>query len=205
MAILGAKAEGREPRADAGRIFFLAFLIATCAGAGGVLNAPAQIQPPSEYQVKAVFLYNFAKFVEWPPEAFADASAPVILGIIGDDPFGAVLDRTIKGKTVNGRALLVKRAKQVRDLKGCHIVFISASERERLAQILEALSRSSVLTIGETERFVHLGGIINFIIEANKVHFEINVDVARRAQLKISSKLLTLAKLIRDDRHAGGK
>ena len=158
------------------------------------LSARADTQPLDEYQVKAAFLYNFAKFVDWPGEAFSDSSAPLVIGVIGEDPFGGALDRAINGKTVSGRSLLVRRLKWGQDLRSCHILYISSSERKRLPQILQSLKGASVLTVGDMGQFNQRGGIINFILEANKVRFEINSHGADQARLRISSKLLTLAK-----------
>jgi hypothetical protein len=153
----------------------------------------AEAPSASEYEVKAAFLYNFAKFVEWPPAAFADQSSALVIGVLGDDPFGVDLDRVVEDKTVNGRALVVRRFKRLEDLTACHILFVSASESGRLAHILDLLRKSSVLTVDESDQFVHLGGIINFTMRDSKVHFVINVDAAQQAGLKVSSKLLKVA------------
>lgn len=157
--------------------------------------------PPalSEYQVKAAFLYNFAKFVEWPAEAPSEASAEMVLCLLGDDPFGSDLEQTIEGKMVNGRKLVIRRFKALRGLETCHILFISPSEGNQLLEILAALKGLSLLTVGEMERFTKLGGIINFTIEGNKVRFDINIDAAERAGLKISSRLLRVARVVRDE------
>lgn len=158
---------------------------------------PVSAQGAEEYKVKAAFLYNFAKFVEWPGEALSDEGSPIVIGIVGADPFGSALDRTIKGQTAQGRPLAVRRLKSGQDLKGCHILFISASETRRIPQILDGIRGSSILTVSEVEQFAHIGGIINFFIEQNKLRLEINVDTAGRARLKISSKLLSVAKVVR--------
>lgn len=157
-------------------------------------------EPPalSEYQLKAAFLYNFAKFVEWPSRALPESSPSLTLCVLGEDPFGSDLDQTIEGKTINGKVLVSRRFKGIQGLEVCQILFISASERRRMGQILEALKDLSLLTISETDRFAKLGGVINFTMEQNKIRFEINVDAAERKGLKISSKLLKLAKVIRD-------
>lgn len=163
-------------------------------------HAPiAQAQATNEYQVKAAFLYNFAKFIEWAPEAFADERAPLPLCVIGEDPFGSALDQTINGKTVNGHPLLVKRLKWGENLRDCKILFISSSERKRLAPILESVKGAGGLTVSEMDGFARLGGVINFIVKDHKIGFEINVSAAERAPLKVSSKLLALAKVIKDD------
>jgi hypothetical protein len=119
------------------------------------------------------------------------------LCVLGEDPFGIDLDKTLNGKQVNGRELLIKRFKGVYGLDVCQVLFISSSEKHRLAQVIARLKHSSILTVGETEQFTRLGGIINFTVEGNKVRFEINVDAARRAGLKISSRLLQVAKVVR--------
>ncbi len=164
-----------------------------CLSAGGT-----KAQPPSEYQIKAAFLYNFAKFVEWPTKAFRDGSGSMNLCVLGEDPFGDDLEETIQGKIVNGRELMIKRFKALQGVESCHILFISSLERGNLPQILAALKHMSLLTVGEMDRFAKLGGIINFTLQEKRVRFEINVDAAEQAGLKISSQLLKLAKIIRD-------
>jgi hypothetical protein len=154
--------------------------------------------PPSEYEVKAAFLFNFARFVEWPPAAFAAANSPIVLGLYGEDPFGEDLTRIIAGKTANGRPFVIRRCERPADLKSCHMAFISSSEKRNLPQAMDALKGLPVLTVGETDRFAESGGIINFVIDKNRVHFEINVDAADRAGLRMSSKLLSLARIKRD-------
>jgi hypothetical protein len=160
----------------------------------------ARGQTSKEYQIKAAFLFNFAQFVEWPTVAFADASAPISIGVLGDDPFGAVLDQTIEGETINHRKLIIQRSQRVADLKGCHLVFISKSEKSRLADIFDRLGSASVLTVSETENFARRGGIINFYLDGNKVRFEINADAAQRKGIKISSQLLKLGKVVEPER-----
>jgi len=160
----------------------------------GTVSSAVQAQTSGEYQVKAAFLYNFAKFVDWPGEAFSDGSAPLVIGVIGNDPFGGALDSAINGKNIGGRRLTVRRLKWGQDLRSCHILFISSSERQRLPQIIQSLRGSSVLTVGDMGQFNQQGGMINFILEASKVRFEINSRGADQARLRISSKLLALAK-----------
>jgi hypothetical protein len=158
--------------------------------------APAQTPAVTEYEIKAAFLYNFAKFVEWPPAAFADPGSPLVIGVLGDDPFESDLDHIIEGKTANDRPLVIKRSKRLEDLRACHILFISASESGHLAAMLNSLRTASVLTVGETDQFILLGGVINFIERENKVHFVINLEAAQRTTLKISSKLLKVADMV---------
>ncbi len=181
-------------RAQASRIVALSLVVAGGL-AGGVPRATAQA-PPSEYEIKAAFLYNFAKFIDWPADAFSDPHAPIVLGIVGEDPFGAALDRMVFGKSVNNRGLVVKRVWEGPGLRSCHILFISLSKQKHLARILESLKGSGVLTVGEMDRFAESGGAIHFLLEEDKVRFEINLDAATRARLKLSAKLLALARRI---------
>jgi hypothetical protein len=149
---------------------------------------------PSEYQVKAAVIFKFTRFVEWPETVFSATNTPLVIGVTGENPFGPELERAVKGKDVNGHPFLVKEIKSITDAKFCQILFISTSEKRRLAEIISAVGTLPVLTIGEMDRFTSAGGIINLVIEDNKVRFEINDAAARRAGLRISSKLLSLAK-----------
>ena len=133
--------------------------------------------------------------MEWPTEAFSDARSPLILGILGEDPFGAALE-TIRGKVVKGRTLVIKQFLQVEDLQKCHILFISSSERDRLTHVLALAGTPNVLTVGDMDGFAGHGGVINLVKTGNKIKFEINMDAARAAGLKISSKLLKLARIV---------
>lgn len=157
-----------------------------------------QGQEAREYQLKAAFLYNFAKFTQWPGNAFKDSSAPLVLCVLGEDPFGEAID-LIKGRPIKARKLEVKRVKRVQDLESCHILFVSSSEKKRLAEIMAALTNSSILTVGETDTFIKYGGIIKFIEVKNKVRFEINAEAMKHAELKISSQLLKLAHVVRTE------
>jgi hypothetical protein len=154
--------------------------------------APAQTA--AEYAVKAAFLYNFAKFVDWPPAAFPDPNSLKIC-VLGDDPFGGSLQE-VAGEQVGSHKLQVVRTDSISKPAGCQILFISRSERDHIQQILAAVKGSPVLTVGDTQRFADDGVIINFILEGSKVRFEINTDSADRAGLRISSKLLQLARRI---------
>ena len=153
----------------------------------------AQTAIPAEYQVKAVFLYNFARFVNWPPKAFPDPQAPLVIGVLGEDPFGAYLDETVRGERVNNRVLMVQRYRRVGEIRACHVLFISRSESDRLESIFAALRGRNILTVGDTDDFAARGGMIRFATEKNKVRMYINRDAAKAAGLEISSKLLQLA------------
>jgi hypothetical protein len=156
----------------------------------------ATAQSASEYQVKAAFLYNFAKFIEWPPSTFPDASMPFRICIFGRDPFGQELRDIVNEKTVNGRKLEIDYTVDVQLAKACHILFIASSEKARLKQILESLQGSVALTVGDTEGFAEQGGMINFVLDHDRVQFKVNRSAAELAGLRISSKLLTVAKLV---------
>ncbi len=148
---------------------------------------------PGEYQVKAAFLYNFINFVEWPPESFGDQSLNIC--IVGEDPFGAALN-AMRNESVRGKRLIIRHSRISDELKGCNIVFIPASEKRHVASILKHIGGANVLTVSDMEETVRQGVIIGFFIEDNKVRFAINNDTARRAGLKISARLLHLAKII---------
>jgi hypothetical protein len=185
---------GDRPGRSCLRLNRVVRLLLVLALVGSPLSVGVQARASNEYQVKAAFLYNFAKFIDWPGEAFAGPSAPLIIGVVGDDPFGGALDQAINGKSIGGRPLAVRRLKWGQDLRSCHILYISSSEQKRLPQIIQSLRGASVLTVSDMERFNQQGGIINFILEANRVRFEINSRAADQARLRISSKLLALAK-----------
>ena len=152
--------------------------------------------PEREYQIKASFLYRFLQFVEWPDDAFAAQPQHLVVGILGDDPFGAVLDHTLAGKTIGGKTLIVERYAALEDVKNCHMLFVSASLEDRLPDVFQSLKTHPILTVGESARFTQQGGTIKLFEFKNKVRFEINLEGAQRARLKVSSKLLKLARVV---------
>ena len=154
-------------------------------------------QEENEYEVKAAYLYNFARFVEWPDNVSPDPNGSLVIAILGRDPFGREIDRFIEGKTVNGRRLVIKRFSSLEAYEQCHILFVSSSERRNLTRILAAVRNSSVLTVSEIDRFAQIGGIINFITIENSIRFEINQAAAERVGLKISYKLLSLGRVVK--------
>ena len=178
----------------------LGYWTAIPARAEGEANWP----PVLEHQVKIGFLYNFAKFVEWPDTVLRDPKAPLIVGILGSDPFCDSLERSLQGKSVNARPIVVKRLKRTDPLNAVQILFISPSVGKEIAAVLASLRNEPVLTVGDMDRFTLAGGIINFRIVENKVRFEINVDAAGRAGLKVSSQLLTVATVVHDTTRGGG-
>src|SRR5438552_6249404 len=141
----------------------------------------AETAPPAEYQLKAVFLFNFAQFVEWPPEAFPEARTPLIIGVLGEDPFGAYLDETVRGEKVNNRVLAVQRYRRVDEIKTCHILFISHSEASRLEPIFASLKGRNILTVSDAVDFTRHGGMIRFVTEKNKIRLRINLEAAKAA------------------------
>lgn len=150
----------------------------------------------SEYLIKAGFIYNFAKLVGWPQNAFAQPDSPLVIGILGTDPFGTIIDRILADKKIDARRFVIKRLKWGMDLKDCDILFIGSSEAPHLEEVLHSLKGMPILTIGETPGFARRGCIINLIVEDNKVRFEVNLDSAKQADLTVSSRLLALAKII---------
>jgi hypothetical protein len=177
------------------RVHLWLWVLVTAVSGVGFQRSAAQETAPSEYQVKAACIYNFTKFVEWPPEAFPpERSSPFVIGVIGDDPFNGELQRAVQNKDVGGRGFVVRHLRNAGEARACHILFVCRSERKSVADILAAVASLPVLTISETDRFVQSGGIINFLVEQNKVRFEINAEAAKKAGLKISSKLLNLGR-----------
>ena len=157
-----------------------------------LLPGMARAQAP-EYDLKAAFLFNFAKFVEWPASAFIDERAPLTICVYGEDPFGSTLDVVVQGERVGERSLLVQRPDGLDDLGECHVLFISRSEKDRLAEVMAQVEGKPVLTVADTDGFLRAGGVINFILEGSKVRFLIDQAAAQRNGLRISSKLMRLA------------
>ena len=147
-----------------------------------------------EYQAKAVVLFNSAQFVTWPSSQPADI--PLVIAILGDDPFGSYLDETARGEKVNNRSLSIQRARRGTETRNCQILFVSRSEGERAAQIVSNLKGRSVLTVSDIEGFAKLGGMIELFLEKDKVRMRINLEAVRAAGLRISSKLLRVAEVM---------
>ena len=182
--------------AKACKLFFVVVTTFSLSWVSGVPAANAQVS--QEYEIKAAFLYNFIKLIEWPPEVLPESSPNITMCVLGEDPFGETID-FIADKSVKGKKLLIRRLANPTGTEHCNILFISSSEQGRLVPILNSIKRPGVLTVGDMERFVQQGGIINLVVERNKVRFEINMDAAERAGLKISSKLLNLARVVRHE------
>ena len=179
----------------AAQCFFRAILVALTALLLSPPGARGQGAAVPEYAVKAAFLLNIAKYATWPPPSFSDASAPVVIGILGDDPFGAVLDRVVSGRVINDRRVIVRRAKRAAELRGAHVVFVAASESDRAAGICATLAESGTLCVGDTESTAALTAI-HFSLESGRIVFSVNLAAVRRSNVAISSKLLQLAKTV---------
>jgi hypothetical protein len=200
MSPLGPHLPGCLPKRICSALAGLCF-VALCSA----ISAPsfAQGDAPSEYQVKAAFLFNFAKFVDWPPDTYPSPQSPFAICVVGDDPFGALLDNTLAGKSLGTHPVVLRRIKELNELRRCQIAFVSSSERQNCAQLVEAVRGSRVLLVGETDGFATAGGAIEFTLEANHVRFAINPEAAQRAGLTLSSKLLMLARIVHDPGTAG--
>jgi hypothetical protein len=161
------------------------------------LSAGGPARPPDEYQVKAAFLYNFARFIEWPAEVFRDPNDPFVICVLGEDPFGRALDDVVSGKKIDGRGFTVRRISEARRATGCMILFVSSTERKPVLSTLGSLNQSGVLTVGETDNATSDGMIINLMLQDGKVRFEIDMDAAEKERLRFSSKLLSLATVVK--------
>jgi uncharacterized protein DUF4154 len=180
------------------RILIIALSV-SLSWAPGALAQDRDSSNSSEYLIKAGFIFNFAKFVDWPPTTFAQPDSPIVIGILGTDPFGAIIDQIVQDKKIGGRGFVVKRLKwgtDLKDLKECKILFVGASERVHIDELVQIVRGLPILTVGETPGFAEHGGVIRFVLEDNRVRFEVNVEAARQAGLTISSRLLTLARII---------
>jgi hypothetical protein len=183
-------------KSDSRRIGRAGFsVIFCCLWSYALPDAFSQNGGDGEYQVKLAVLYNFAKFVEWPPAAYPSPDAPLTICIVGLDPFSPEIEAEVRTRTVRGRPVEILIVKPTKTLRLCHMVFIPVTERDRADKIVKDLNGSSTLTVGEAAGFAMMGGMINLTVAGSTVHFEINRLAADRAGLKISSKLLGLAKI----------
>ncbi len=175
----------------------MALLTAITALMSSLLLVQGESPRTSEYQLKAVFLFNFVQFVDWPPSATQDSQPSLLIGILGDDPFGTFLDETVRGERLGARSIQVRRYRRIADIEECNILFISRSENERVAEILSAVKNRPVLTVSDGDGFASQGGIIQFFTDKNRILIRINLDAAQAANLTISSKLLRVAEVVR--------
>jgi YfiR/HmsC-like len=176
-----------------GGVVGIALALAFVAGSDRVFP---QSNPSSEYQVKAAFLFHFAQFVESPAEAFKNGASPLTFCTVGEDPFRGQLEGSLGGKTVNGRPIRVLHFKQAQGIQGCQVLFLRSPEKKFISARLANLKASPILTVGESDKFAEQGGMIGFFLEQDKVRFQINLAAAEKANLKISAKLLALARTV---------
>ena len=175
-----------------------AIVLALCPAAVATA-APSANEPSREYAVKAAFIFNFVQFVEWPAGAFETEDEPLVIGVLGQNPFGDALARAVQGKAVGGHPLVVRHFSDVGSLRRCHLLYAGTTDVETLRQLVVKVRTTPVLTLGESKSFLSVGGMMRFYTEEGKVRFEVNLDAARSARLRISSKLLKLARVYRKD------
>ncbi|MDP1947537.1 MAG: YfiR family protein [Nitrospirota bacterium] len=161
------------------------------------IRAQAQ-EPNAEYQLKAAFLFNFAKFVEWPDSSSSSSSAPLTICVLGNDPFGASLD-AIEEKTIKGRALAVKRLRSIGGTKDCQILYVSPNELTHMAEIVRSLQKTPVLTVCDVESCAEAGIMLNMRMVENRVQLDMNLDVVQRTPLKVSSQLMKLTRIVKGE------
>jgi YfiR/HmsC-like len=153
-------------------------------------------QAVNEYQIKAAFLFNFAQFVEWPAHPDTPVDAPFVIGILGDDPFDGALEATVRDEKINDRPFVIHYFQRGDEIKNCAILFVSHSEAEHIPTVLAKLNGRDILTVSDADEFARLGGMMQFVTENKHVHLKINVEVARKASITISSKLLRPSEIV---------
>jgi hypothetical protein len=173
-----------------------ALVIATLISLAASGLADSAVETSPEYQVKAVFLFNFAQFVEWPPQSFENPAAPFVIGVLGTDPFGSALEGAVRGELLNGRSFVIEHYRNVTEIRRCQILFISRSEAAHVDEISAALAGHSILTVSDIEDSAQHGVMIRFVAENNRIRLRINADAAKAVGLSISSKLLRPAELV---------
>ena len=184
------------PRAASRNLALVSLAVSLAMLSSTLPAARCESSGSSEYDVKAAFLFHFAQFVEWPAGTFKDATSPLTYCTVGDDPFRGALDQGLSGKTIGTRPLRVQHFKLPHEMQSCQVLFVGAGENKLLADTIANVSGRPVLTVGETEHFAADGGVIGFVVEANKIRFEVNLEAAEKANLKISARLLALAKTV---------
>jgi hypothetical protein len=155
----------------------------------------AQSNPDREYKLKAVFLFNFTQFVEWPPASFETGESPLVIGILGANPFGTHLEQTISGEKVNGHPVVVHYYNSEKEVSPCHILYININESKKRKEVIDALKGRAVLTVGDAPDFTKSGGMIRFFTSTNKIKLQINPEASKEGKLMLSSKLLRLAEI----------
>lgn len=167
----------------------MAWMLLCPAGTVSAADSPAS----KEYQIKAAFIYNFTKFVDWPAAAFPDKGTPIVIGVLGTNPFGGELNAAVEGRRVNGRELIVRPVSTAAEIEAVHVLYIGSSESARVPELLRSIRSKAVLTVGEKESFSRDGGVVSFLLEGDKVRFSINMDAAEAAGIKVSAQLQKLA------------
>ncbi len=171
-----------------------------CIAAVGICLALAGkgvAQSAEESNLKAAFLYNFVTFVEWPENAFPDPESPILIGVLGDDPFRGALDRVVRGERLNQRPLQVRHFSQFSsEARDCHILYVGHADQRQAAQVLWRLRGAPVLTVSDTPGFARIGGVVELRVEGGYLRLDINPAAAREADLSVSSKLLRLATIV---------
>lgn len=175
------------------------WLLALVLCVGGMPVQAAATPVAREYELKAVFLFNFTRFVDWPSDSFAGPQAPLVICVLGDDPYGTVLDDTVRGETVGGHPLAIERYRRVEDVATCHVLFISASEAKQMAGIVQQLHGRSILTVSNAADSDARGSVVRFATESNRIKLRIDMQAAHAAHLEISSKLLRAAEIVGAD------
>ena len=173
--------------------------------AGFELSGQSSAQTVEESRVKAAYLYNFAKFVDWPPGAFQNPDDPAVICVVGDERTSDVLEAAVSGRKANGRPVQARRPRSPEEFKSCHLLFIGFSDKERIAELLNRLQRSSVLTVGQSDQFISLGGMINLALRNSTIELEIAPEASTAVGLKISSRLLVVARLVKASGKVGGE
>jgi hypothetical protein len=189
----------RLPNPSAGLALLLLVRLAA-QPAGEHMVSPGAIKGQiisDEYTVKAAFLYNFVKFVDWPAGAFKASADPIRICTLGESPMGGALDETLRGRTFAGRTLVSIKISEPRQADNCQLLFVSSSEPKPVRAILSKIQATGLLTIGEADGFAEAGGMINLKLQGGKIRLEINAEAAERAQLRLSSKLLSLARIVK--------
>jgi YfiR/HmsC-like len=182
------------------RAAFTVLIFCVCLGA-----RQAWTQMVEESQVKAAYLYNFVKFVEWPPGVFRDPAGPAVICVVGDPHMSNLLEQAVSSKKANGRPVETRRPHLSAEFKSCQIVFIAFSDKDRIAEILDRLRGASVLTVGQSNEFIPLGGMINMAIQNSRITLEIDPEASTAVGLKISSRLLVVARLVAGSHGTGGE
>jgi len=172
-------------------------IIVAVAGLLFTVSSVLAEQKPNEYQVEAVYLYNFGRFVEWPSRVAPTKSDVFTICVLGEDPFGRTLDATFAGATIENRSVVARRISSPNESADCQILFLSSSEASRLSKIIESLNKTAVLTVSDMPQFSQRGGMIQFVLEGNRVRFEVNLNATQKAGLTLSSELLKVATAVR--------